>query len=50
MYLINSDLAAPLIDFLFTGDPDFEGDTYAIAIGAFWQLTLWSQRYGLVDL
>lgn len=50
MHIIDPDLAAGLVDFLFAGDPDFQGDTHAIAIGAFGQMTLWSQRHGLVDL
>ncbi len=50
MHIIDPALAAPLVDFLFAGDADFEGDTHAIAIGAFGQMTLWSQRHGLVDL
>ena len=49
MHIIDPQYAAPLVEFLFAGDPDFAGDTHAIAIGAFGQMTLWSERHGLVD-
>lgn len=36
----------PLMEYIFEGDPDLDGDTHAIALGDFGELVLWSERYG----
>lgn len=39
---------ANVLEWLFRGDQDFSGDCHVIAMGAFGDMLLWSERYGLV--
>ncbi|MFD1796555.1 hypothetical protein FQV27_13525 [Paracoccus aurantiacus] len=48
--LIEPSRYAPLMAYIFHGDPDFEGDTHAIALGDFGGLALWSERHGFAFL
>lgn len=50
MRLVDPARYGPLMDFLFEGDPDFDGDTHVIALGDMGQLALWSERQGFVFL
>ena len=41
---------ANVLGMLFAGDPDFGADCHAVAIGAFGDLAIWSERHWLVIL
>lgn len=41
-------LLDPVVGLIFDHDPDFGGDTYGLAYGAFGNLICWSQRHGPV--
>ncbi|SFR34048.1 GAD-like domain-containing protein [Litoreibacter janthinus] len=46
MQLIVPDMFASLTSYIFEGDPDLAGDTYAIAYGALGEVVFWSGRHG----
>lgn len=46
LHLLDPARLAPVISYIFEGDPDLAGDVHAIAYGNLGEVVLWSARYG----
>lgn len=46
LHLVDPARLAPVMSFVFGEDPDFAGDTHAIAYGDLGEVVVWSERYG----
>ena len=46
LHLLDPARLAPVISYIFEGDPDLAGDVHAIAYGNLGEVVVWSGRYG----
>ncbi len=46
LHLLDPARLAPVISYIFEGDPDLDGDVHAIAYGNMGEVVLWSGRFG----